>query len=82
MPSTATSGRRTRSRRNIDLIALRVNAGLSHADVAARAQIGRETYRLAESGFVPTPRIQFAIAKAFEMRPLDIWPIERQRGVR
>lgn len=63
----------------MDLIALRVNEGLSRDDLAARTGLGRETVRLAESGFVPTPRVQFALAAAFKLRPLDLWPIERQR---
>jgi DNA-binding XRE family transcriptional regulator len=83
MPVTATSGQsRGRKYRNTELIALRVNAGLSRDDLAARASVGRETVRLAEAGFVPGPRVQFAIAKALGRLPLDIWPIERQRGVR
>lgn len=80
MPQVARSGHS--KRRNIDLIGLRVNAGLSREDLALRAGVGKETVRLAESGFVPTPRIQFAIARAFDRLPLDIWPIERQRGIR
>lgn len=84
MPATATSGRPTRSKRrakNIELIALRINAGLSRDDLAARAQVGRETVRLVEDGFVPTPRTQFAIARALGKLPLDIWPIHTQRAV-
>lgn len=63
----------------MDLIALRINAGLSREDMALRTGLGRETIRLAESGFVPTPRVQFTIAKSFGMLPLDLWPIETQR---
>lgn len=73
------------------LSALRINAGLSREALAEKARIGRETVRLAEAGFVPTPRIQFAIASVFEhptrrdaagrpttLLPLDIWPLEVQ----
>jgi DNA-binding XRE family transcriptional regulator len=78
MPTPATSSQ-SRKRTNTTLVALRINAGLSREDLAARIQVGRETIRLAEAGFVPTPRIQFLIAAAFELSPLDIWPIERQK---
>lgn len=64
---------------NLKLQALRINAGLSRDDLARRTGVSRESIRLAELGFVPGPRIQFAIADAFDLRPLDIWPIERQR---
>lgn len=77
VPSVTTSGQRRR--RNLTLIALRINAGLSRDDLSLKTGVGRETIRLAESGFVPTPRVQFAIAQAFGKLPLDIWPIERQR---
>jgi transcriptional regulator with XRE-family HTH domain len=78
-----TSGQRTRRpRRNLELIALRINAGLSRDDLARRTCVGRETIRLAEAGFVPTPRVQFALAQAFNKLPLDIWPIETQRASR
>lgn len=82
MPQMATPRHRNSRRRhgaNLPLIALRINAGLSRDMLAARAGVGRETIRLAESGFVPTPRIQFAISSALERTPLDLWPIEHQR---
>lgn len=63
-------------------MALRVNDGLSREQLAYRANVGRETVRLAESGFLPSPRVQFAIAEVFGLRPLDLWPIEMQRKVR
>ncbi len=62
----------------MDLIALRVNAGLSREAMAYRVGLGRETIRMAEAGFTPTPRVQFTIAKSFGMLPLDLWPIEAQ----
>jgi transcriptional regulator with XRE-family HTH domain len=84
VPSMTTSGqsRGKRQRRNLDLIALRINAGMSRDDLGRRSGIGRETIRLAEAGFVPTPRVQYALAKAFGQLPLDIWPIEHQRAAR
>lgn len=82
MPSTAGSGHSNRhrsTRTNLELIALRINAGFSRDDLAAEIGVGRETIRLAEAGFVPTPRVQFAIASRLGKTPLDIWPIGQQR---
>jgi len=77
---------RPTTRRNrqphVELVALRVNEGLSREQLAYRVGVSRETVRLAEAGFLPSPRVQFAIAAAFEKRPLDLWPIERQRSGR
>lgn len=74
--------RRTRKQPHLDLIALRVNEGLSREQLAYRIGVSRETIRLAESGFLPGPRVQFALADAFGKRPLELWPIERQRSGR
>ena len=84
MTTAISQPRHTRRRRNphLTLIGLRVNAGLSREDFGRRIGVSRETIRLAEDGFVPSVRVQFAIAGEFNMRPLDLWPIERQRGVR
>lgn len=61
---------------------LRVNEGLSREQLALRAGVSRETVRMAEHGFLPTPRIQYAIAKALGSEPLILWPLERQRAGR
>lgn len=58
---------------------LRLNEGLSANDLAYRAQVSGSTIRSAELGFTPSPRVQFAIAAVFGLRPLDIWPLEVQR---
>lgn len=82
MPTSATLRPirpRGRKRANMTLIGLRINAGLSRNDLADRLGIGRETIRLAECGFVPSPSIQFKLAQEFNRLPLDIWPIESQR---
>lgn len=60
------------------LQALRINEGLSREDLARRTGVSRESIRLAELGAVPGPRIQFALADVFGLRPLDIWPLEHQ----
>lgn len=62
------------------LQALRINAGLSPNDLAYRAGVSGNTVRMAEAGFVPSPRVQFAIARVFELSPLDLWPLEDQRA--
>lgn len=58
---------------------LRLNEGLSRGDLGARAGVSSETVRLAEHGFTPGARIQYAIADVFGKLPLDIWPLERQK---
>lgn len=61
------------------LIELRINAGLSTVDLAHRVGVSAKTIRMAEAGFTPGPRIQFAVAQAFDCEPLDLWPMERQK---
>jgi DNA-binding XRE family transcriptional regulator len=81
MPIEARSSRGRGSPRrkpNLKLIALRVNGGYSREMLALRIGVGRETIRLAEAGYLPTPRVQFALADEFRLQPLDIWPIETQ----
>jgi DNA-binding XRE family transcriptional regulator len=60
---------------------LRINEGMSPNDLAYRAGISGNTVRMVEAGYVPTPRVQFAIARVFELSPLDLWPIDQQRLV-
>ncbi len=57
---------------------MRINEGLTPNMLAYRANVSGNTVRLAEAGFVPGPRIQFAIAEVFGKRPLDLWPLEEQ----
>jgi DNA-binding XRE family transcriptional regulator len=73
---TTTRGRRRPHRQ---LQQLRINEGLSPNALAYRAGVSGNTIRLAEAGFRPSPRVQFAIAGVFELLPLDLWPIEDQR---
>lgn len=78
-PATCKPNRKFQHRVHIELVALRVNEGLSREELASRIGISRETVRLAEAGFLPSPRVQFALARNFGKKPLDLWPIERQR---
>ena len=78
MLKNSASRRRIPNRR---LQELRLNAGLSPNDLAYRAGISGKAVRMAEEGFVPSPRVQFAIAAAFDLKPLDLWPLDRQRVV-
>lgn len=71
-----TQKRRVPNRR---LQELRINAGLSPNDLARRTGVSAGSIRLAEAGFVPGPRIQFAISRAFDLEPLDLWPLDRQK---
>lgn len=59
---------------------LRINRGLSPNDLAGATGVSAGTIRLAERGFTPGPRIQFALASYFGVQPLDIWPLPLQRG--
>ena len=59
--------------------AMRINAGMSPNDLAYRAGVSGNTVRLAEAGFRPGPRIQFAVARVLETTPLELWPLEEQR---
>lgn len=68
--------RRTPNRK---LQELRINAGLSPNDLAAKCRVSANTVRLAERGYTPGPRIQFAIANSLGVQPLDIWPLSTQR---
>jgi transcriptional regulator with XRE-family HTH domain len=74
-----TAAPRPRARDHLRLIGLRVNEGLSREQLALRANVSRESVRMAEGGFVPGPRVQFAIAGVFGLRPLDLWPLDQQR---
>jgi transcriptional regulator with XRE-family HTH domain len=71
--------RSLKKRPHRQLQALRINAGLTPNDVAYRAGVSGNTVRLAEAGFRPTPRVQYAIAQVFDLLPLDLWPLENRR---
>lgn len=58
---------------------LRVNEGWSPNDLAFRAGVSGKTIRMAEQGWIPTPRTQFQITSAFGLKPLDLWPFDRER---
>lgn len=77
--SRSPRSRSNRRRPNRDLQALRLNAGLSPNDLAYRAGVSGNTVRLAEAGYTPTPRVQLKLARVFELRPLDLWPLEDHR---
>lgn len=81
MPRMATQIRATRRVPNRHLQELRLNLGMSPNDLAYRAGVSGNTVRMAEAGFTPTPRVQFAIARVFDLLPLDLWPLENQRRV-
>lgn len=84
MPAAMSQNRQRGKRKqpHLRLIGLRVNAGLSRELLGMRIGVSRETIRLAEDGFLPGPRIQFALASEFGLMPLDLWPIEHQLGAR
>jgi DNA-binding XRE family transcriptional regulator len=71
------SANRSNRHPHLRLKGLRINAGLSPNDLAYRAGMTGKTVRMAEAGFVPGPRVQFAIAAQFGLLPLDLWPLDR-----
>jgi DNA-binding XRE family transcriptional regulator len=42
---------------------------------------GHTIRRIERDHAVPTPRVQFALAKFFALRPTEIWQVERRRAV-
>lgn len=79
MTSHDAQTRSVRRRPNRRLAGLRINAGLSPNALAYRAGVSGNTVRLAEDGYLPTPRVQHAIAAVFDLHPLDLWPLDEQR---
>lgn len=75
----ARPGTRTSRRPHRQLQALRINAGLSPNALAWKVGVSGNTIRLAEAGWKPSPRVQFAIAAEFGLLPLDLWPLDQQR---
>ena len=66
---------------------MRVDRGLSPEALAyeiyrhgAGAISGKTIRRIELVGVVPTPRIQFALATFFELRPTQLWATERARS--
>jgi transcriptional regulator with XRE-family HTH domain len=80
VPDGARAFRRSVPHRHLQ--ELRLNEGLSPNDLAYRAGVSGNAIRAAEAGFLPTPRVQFAIARVFGLTPLALWPIDRQRVAR
>jgi DNA-binding XRE family transcriptional regulator len=58
---------------------LRINAGMSPNDLAYRVGVSGKTIRMVEAGWIPSPRVQFLIAGEFGLKPLDLWPFDRDR---
>ncbi len=79
MTSLRAQTRSRHHRPNRRLQGLRINEGLSPNALAYRAGVSGNTVRMAEDGFLPSPRVQFAIASVFDLQPLDLWPIEDQQ---
>lgn len=75
----ALTNAKARRRRNRHLIELRLNAGLTPNDLARRAGVSGNTVRSAEHGLYVDPRSQYAIARALDVLPLEVFPFERQR---
>lgn len=70
---------RKRKRPNRQLIELRLNRGLSPNQVAYLTGLTGPTVRLAESGHIPSPRVQFALADFYGLKVVELWPLETQK---
>jgi transcriptional regulator with XRE-family HTH domain len=62
--------------RNLTLVGLRLNRGLSPKELAELAGVSAETIRIAERGHIPSPRVMFALADFFDVEVLHIWPLK------
>jgi lambda repressor-like predicted transcriptional regulator len=58
---------------------LRLSRGMSIRELGRAAGISLNTVRNAELQMLPEPRCQLAMARVFDLGPLDIWPLEIQR---
>lgn len=57
----------------------RIDHGLSPEQLGGLIGVSGHTIRrIEEKGMVPTPRVQFAIANFFRLRPTEMWPLEPQ----
>lgn len=63
---------------NKALTELRINQGLSPNELGYQAEVSGKTVRMAEAGFLPSPRVQHAIATVLEKQPTEIWPLHTQ----
>lgn len=79
MTRSTANPRSRRDRVNRSLIEMRLNLGWTPNDLARVARVSGNTVRAAERGLYVDPRSQFAIASALNVRPLDVFPFDRQR---
>lgn len=61
----------------------RINEGLSPETLGGLVKVSGHTIRrIEDQGAIPTPRVQFALAEHFQMRPTDLWhPQPRRQAV-
>jgi transcriptional regulator with XRE-family HTH domain len=69
-PMSEETARRLRERR--------INAGLTQAELAERADVSEAVIRRAELGAVPRPAAQAKIAAYFGLRATELWPVDEQ----
>jgi transcriptional regulator with XRE-family HTH domain len=55
----------------------RIDRGWSVEQAAEKMALARSTLHRAESGGDVQPRSKFAIASTYDLKPSDIWPVER-----
>lgn len=79
MTFTTAKVRGSRKQPNRHLIELRLDHGWTPNDLGRIARVSGNTVRAAERGLYIDPRSQYAIATALGVRPLDVFPFDRQR---
>lgn len=61
---------------------MRIDRGMSPEQLGYAAGVSGHTIRRIErDGVVPTPRVQFLLARALDMRPTEVWSLGANRRV-
>jgi transcriptional regulator with XRE-family HTH domain len=64
----------------VNLVAERVNRGLSVLEAAEQIGVARGTLSRAEQGVMPSPRNAKKVADFYGVQVTDIWPVDREEA--